>query len=90
MFRIDNDVRVFFIVLNWKNIYQKGLGKYLSGGNQMTNEELIEKVTEWLLENTREYEFEYWGGSLEEGVKFYDFKTKEDMIDDLKTFLNSH
>ena len=56
----------------------------------MTNEELIENVTEWLLENTREYEFEYWGGSQEEGVKFYDFKTKEDMIDDLKTFLNSH
>ena len=56
----------------------------------MTKEELIEKVTEWLLENTREYEFEHWGGTQEEGVKFYDFKTKEDMIDDLKTFLNSH
>jgi hypothetical protein len=66
------------------------LGKYLSGGNQMTNEELIEKMTEWLLENTREYEFEYWGGAQEEGVKFYDFKTKGDMIDDLKTFLNTH
>lgn len=56
----------------------------------MTKEELIEKVIEWLLENTREYEFEYWSGTLEEGVKFYDFKTQEYMIDDLKKFLNTH
>ena len=62
----------------------------ISGGNQMTNEELIEKMTEWLLETTREYEFEYWSGAQEEGVKFHGFKTKEDMIDDLKTFLNTH
>lgn len=52
------------------------------------NEELIEKITEWLFENTREYEFEHWGGAQEEGVKFYDFKTKYEMIDALRTFLN--
>ena len=52
------------------------------------NEELIEKITEWLFENTTEYEIEHWGGTIEEGVKFYDFKSKDDMIDDLRTFLN--
>ena len=52
------------------------------------NEELFEKITEWLFENTTEYETEHWGGTIEEGVKFYDFKTKDDMIDDLRKFLN--
>jgi hypothetical protein len=51
-------------------------------------EELFEKITEWLFENTTEYEFEYWGGAQEEGVKFYNFKSKDDMIDDLRNFLN--
>ena len=52
------------------------------------NEELFEKITEWLFENTTEYEIEHWGGTIEEGVKFCDFKTKYDMIDDLRKFLN--
>lgn len=52
------------------------------------NEELIEKITEWLFDNTTEYEIEHWGGAIEEGVKFCDFKTKYDMIDALRTFLN--
>ena len=51
-------------------------------------EELFEKITEWLFENTTEYETEYWGGSIEEGVKFYNFKSQDDMIDDLRKFLN--
>ena len=51
-------------------------------------EELFERITEWLLENTTEYEFEYWSGAQEEGVKFYNFKSKDDMIDDLRKFLN--
>ena len=53
-------------------------------------EKLFEKITEWLFENTTEYEFEYWGGAQEEGVKFYDFKSKDDMIDALRDFLNKH
>ena len=52
------------------------------------NEELFEKITEWLFDNTTEYEIEHWGGAIEEGVKFCDFKTKYDMIDALRTFLN--
>ena len=51
-------------------------------------EELFEQITEWLFDNTTEYEFEYWSGSLEEGVKFLDFRSKTDMIDDLRKFLN--
>ena len=51
-------------------------------------EELFERITEWLLENTTEYAFEYWSGAQEEGVKFYNFKSKDDMIDDLRKFLN--
>lgn len=51
-------------------------------------DELIEKMTEWLFENTHEFETEHWGGSIEEGVKFYDFKTKDEMIYALKEYLN--
>lgn len=51
-------------------------------------DELIEKITEWLFENTYEFETEHFGGTVEEGVKFYYFKTKYEMIDDLKTYLN--
>ena len=52
------------------------------------NEELTEKIIEWLFENTTEYEIEHWGGVQEEGVKFRKFKSIDDMIDDLRTFLN--
>ena len=43
------------------------------------NEELFEKITEWLFDNTTEYEIEHWGGAIEEGVKFCDFKIVEYM-----------
>lgn len=51
-------------------------------------EELFEKITEWLFENTTEYEIEHWGGTIEKGVKFRKFKSIDDMFDDLRTFLN--
>lgn len=53
-------------------------------------EELFEKITEWLFENTIEYEIEHWGGAQEEGVKFWKFKSIDDMIDDLRNFLNKN
>lgn len=49
--------------------------------------ELIEKITEWLFENTYEFETEHFGGTIEEGVKFYEFKTQYEMIDALKAHL---
>lgn len=51
-------------------------------------EEMFEKITEWLIENTHEFETEHFGGSIEEGVKFYDFKTKYDMIVSLREYFN--
>ena len=51
-------------------------------------EELFEKITEWLFENTTEYEIEHWGGTIEKGVKFRKFKSIDDMFEDLRTFLN--
>ena len=56
----------------------------------MKDDELIDKVIEWLFDNTREYEFEYWGGAQEEGVKFYDFKTKDEMIDSLRNHIKNN
>ena len=55
---------------------------------QEDKDELIEQITEWLFENTREFETEHWGGTIEEGVKFYEFKTQYEMIDALKAYLN--
>ena len=51
-------------------------------------DELIEQITEWLFENTHEFETEHWGGTIEKGVKFYEFKTQYEMIDALKAYLN--
>ena len=51
-------------------------------------DELIEQITEWLFENTHEFETEHWGGTIEEGVKFYEFKTQYEMIEALKAHLN--
>ena len=51
------------------------------------NEETLEKVIEWLFENTTEYEFDYWSGAQEEGVKFYDFKSKFEMIESLRAYI---
>jgi hypothetical protein len=46
------------------------------------------RIKKDVFKNADEYEIEHWGGTIEEGVKFCDFKTKYDMIDDLRKFLN--
>ena len=56
----------------------------------MKDDELIDKVIEWLFDNTTEYEIEHWGGAQEEGVKFYDFKTKDEMIDSLRNHIKNN